>query len=214
MPIAHRLTIVRQPLMRCDDPAVDVSVVVSFGNDEERVGRLVTRLADHLRMHGVSFEIVAVDDGSVDNSAALLLLMKGQVPEARVLVAPAAGDGFALGARAARGRTLWLVHAHRADVPLAPFGWAHRRVHGGDVDVVLVAGRYLVCRRMKVWELLDGVRGRGAAFERRFLRRARAQDLRVETHDRRKVARRVLPFLGTLEPRRLVAALRRSRAGR
>lgn len=171
-------------------PELEVSVVIPFADDEERVGALSRRIAGHLRALGLRFEILAVDEDSGDNSVALLSLLRAEVPELRVLEAPGHGHGFAAGARAARGSVLWLVDARRgASSGLAPFSWAHARVSGDAADVVAVEGRYVLCRRTRAWRVLDAVRGRGDAFERRFLRRARTRGLRVETPPRPSASR-------------------------
>src|SRR3972149_2814814 len=90
-------------------PGLDVSVVVPFADDEDCVGALSRRIAEHLRALRVRFEIVAVDEDSRDNSVALLSYLRASVPELRVIAADGMGHGFAAGARVARGRTLWLV---------------------------------------------------------------------------------------------------------
>src|SRR5262249_17995876 len=75
----------------------EVSVVVPFRDDEERVGALARRLAGHLRALGLSFELLFVDEDARDNSVALLLLLRDrELPELRVLTASGA-LGFALG---------------------------------------------------------------------------------------------------------------------
>ena len=58
----------------------DVTVIVPFADDEERVGTLGRRIAEHLHALGVSFEILAVDEGGDDNSVSLLSLVHASVP--------------------------------------------------------------------------------------------------------------------------------------
>ncbi len=161
-------------------PDCDVSVIIPFTDAEERVGAAGRRVAEHLRALGLSFEILAVDENSGDNSVPLLALMRTSIPELRLLAA-APGEGFAAGGRVARGRALWLLDVERADAPLASFTWAYGRVRDGAADAVVVPSRWVVCRRTRVWRTLEAVRGRGATHERRFLRRARLGRLRVET---------------------------------
>jgi glycosyltransferase involved in cell wall biosynthesis len=161
---------------------LDVSVVVPFADDEEVVGGLVRRVASHLGSLGCAFEIVCVDEGAGDNSVAVLKLLARDISSLRVADAGATGRGFVAGARLARGRVVWLFDAARAGASLAAFGWAHSRLSGdGDeaADVVHVRGRYLLCRRTRAWNVLDEVLGRGHAYERRFVRRARLSRLRV-----------------------------------
>jgi hypothetical protein len=194
----------------------DVSVVISFADDEERVGRASRRIAEHLRELGCRFEIIAVDEDSRDNSVALLSLLRASAPELQIVVASRSDLGFATGARVARGRALWLLDAARADGPYAPFGWALRRVLSDQAAVVDVDGRFLVCRRTKVWALLEHARGRGDTFARRLVRRARLRGLKVETppHTASRTSgggKRLARLLGTLSSARFVR-FRRSRA--
>src|SRR5262245_38874774 len=153
----------------------DVSVVVPFGDDEERVGALAGRLAAHLRGLGLPFELLFVDESSRDNSVALLLLLP--IPELRVLMAEPR-HGFAVGARSARGKLLWFFDVEQARAPLAPFGWARRRVAEG-ADVVRVRGRFAVARRARTWPIVTELCGRGDAFGEVLARRARRRRLAV-----------------------------------
>ena len=171
-----------------NDP-FDVSVIVPFADDEERVGTLCTRVGEHLRGLGLSYEIVAVDEESSDNSVALLSLLRAKAPELTILAGERDGQGFAAGGRVARGRVLWLLDSASADAPFSAFGWAHSRISGELADVVDVERRFFVCRRTRALRALDGARGRGAVFARRFLRRARSRRLRIETPPRPPVGR-------------------------
>jgi hypothetical protein len=128
----------------------------------------------------VRFEILAVDEGSRDNSVALLSLLTNELPALRLLAA-SSGRGFGAGAREARGRMLWLWDAAHAAAPLAPFFWAHGRVAGGAGDVVVVPGRYAVCHRTAAWRVLDRARGRGREHERQLVKYALRGHLRVDT---------------------------------
>ncbi len=170
----------------------DVSVVVPFRDDEERVGALARRLAAHLRALGLTFELLFVDEDARDNSVALLLLLRDrELRELRVLTASGA-LGFAVGARVARGRTLWFLDVAQAAAPLAPFAWARRRLAEG-VDVVRVSGRFTVVRRARTWPVVAGLPGRGDAFAAALAARAHRRRLAVET-----VAARDAPLLARL----------------
>ena len=199
-----------RPMMMTHD-TVDVSVVISFADDEERVGRLSRRIADHLRELGLRFEIIAVDEDSRDNSVALLSLLRASAPELQIVIASRSDQGFATGARVARGRALWLLDATRADGPFAPFAGALRRVLSDEADVVDVDGRFLVCRRTRVWTLLENARGRGDVFARRLLRRARLRRLKVEAGSKPAGGKRLTRLIDTLSSARF-APFRRSRA--
>jgi hypothetical protein len=162
---------------------LDVTVVLTFADDEEIIGNACRRVADHLRSRGLSFELIAVDEDSGDNSHSVLALVRRQVPELRVIGSPARDRGFAIGAREARGKVLWLLSADAATSPLAPFGRAYRFVSRGQADAVVVQHRFVVCYRARCLDVIEGVRGRGAAFQTRFARRARGETLEVEVHE-------------------------------
>lgn len=55
-----------------DEPPPQVSVVVPMFNEVESLPDLVERVGDAMRASGRSFELIAVDDGSRDGSAAVL----------------------------------------------------------------------------------------------------------------------------------------------
>jgi hypothetical protein len=198
-----------------DVPELDVTVVIPFGDDEDSVGAASRRVAAHMRALGLRFELLAVDEDSGDNSAAVLALLRAEIPEIK-LVEAAPRRGFAAGARLARGRVLWLLDVARGDAPLAPVGWAVRRLEEDAADVVVVEGRYVLCRRTRVWRAIQHLRGRAAVFERRLVRRARSHRLRVESPPRATAApstgvvgeRRFGRLLESLAPARFVGFLR------
>src|SRR6185503_12184042 len=116
------------------EPAI--SVVVAVGSDEEKVGHQIRRVAGHLRRLGLSFEILAVNDGSSDNSLSIATLLAGSVPELRVLARNVAGRAFLRGASEARGGIVVLLDASRI-VSFAPLGWALSRLAAGREAVIL-----------------------------------------------------------------------------
>jgi len=159
------------------NPACDVSVVVPFTDDEERIGALLAKVAAHLRALGLRFEILAVDEDCRDNTLPLVQYLSTRLPELRVLLAEH-GLGFATGAAFARGQVVWLLDPE-APSPCLPFRRAHERLVAGLTDVVAIRGRFLACRRSRAWKLLAEVRGRGESYQRRLLRRAGARRLHV-----------------------------------
>jgi hypothetical protein len=161
--------------------AYDVSVILPFSDDEEVIGRACRRIARHLRQLGARFELLAVDEDSGDNSHAVLALVRGEVPELKVLVVDDAERGFAEGARQARGRVLWLVTPRAGISPLAPFARAWRHVLSGACDVAVVHGRFAVCHRTRCLPVVESLRG-GEGFMRRLAKRASARRLEVEIH--------------------------------
>jgi glycosyltransferase involved in cell wall biosynthesis len=68
-----------------------VSVVIPVFNEEQTIGDIITRTKKTLEQMGVSYEVLVVDDGSVDKSADI-----SQSKEAYVLRKSHRGKGYAL----------------------------------------------------------------------------------------------------------------------
>jgi hypothetical protein len=161
----------------------DLSVVLPFSDDEDVIGTAARRLAGYLREQGSSFEIVAVDEDSGDNSRAVLGLLRQELPELRLVVAMARGRGLAMGAGVARGRVLLTLSPRTAATrPLAPVGRALRRVGRGELDIVAVGSHFAACHRTRSLPLIESLRG-GTGFARRLARRGRSRQLRVESYE-------------------------------
>jgi len=163
--------------------AVDVSVVLPFADHEDVIGAAAGRIARHLGALGLSYEVLAIDEASGDNSHAVLGLLRRSLPPLRIVSGARPGRGFAMGCQCARGRVLWLIDPHAALRSLAPFGRAQTRVARGELDLAVVRGRFAVAKRSRVLGLLDGVHGAGEAFERRLVRRLQSRRLAVESYE-------------------------------
>ena len=111
-----------------DAPRFDVSVILPFGDDEEAVGIAVRRTAEYLRGLKLSFEILAIDEDSGDNSHAVLALLRGEVPELRVTHAPGRGKGVDVGSSRAQGTLLLVSTPDVASASLDGAGDACRRL--------------------------------------------------------------------------------------
>jgi glycosyltransferase involved in cell wall biosynthesis len=147
-----------------------LSVVIAVREAEETIGRDVRQMAHHLRAAGVSFEVLAVNDGCCDNSLAVLRLLTTQVPELRVCAGDARGRAFLRGASEAQGHLLALVEASGGSLPLAALGWAMSRLE--RLDAIVFRGRCVLGRRLACLPAIIGARGRGDLFERSFERAA------------------------------------------
>ncbi len=91
-----------------------VSVVVPMHNESENIPDTVEQIAAELQQHGHAFEIVAVDDGSTDDTAQKLNAMAKRQRYLRVIsYQPNQGRGFAIreGIRAARGTIICTTDA-------------------------------------------------------------------------------------------------------
>ena len=102
----------------------DLSVVFPVYNEEENIPVLLEEIARALEGQGWSYEMVAVDDGSVDRSLAILRDLRGKYRNLRVLAFEKnTGQTAALDAawRAARGRLVVSLDADLqndpADIP-------------------------------------------------------------------------------------------------
>ena len=102
----------------------DLSVVLPVYNEEENVPILLDEIARALAATGLSYEVIAVDDGSSDRSLEVLKAQKAKHPALRILTFERnAGQTAALDAgwRAARGRMIVSLDADLqndpADIP-------------------------------------------------------------------------------------------------
>lgn len=68
-----------------DDMTLDLSIVVPVFNEEQNVPLLVAQVAKEMRAQPHSWELVVVDDGSRDGTAAGLAALVGDYPELRPL---------------------------------------------------------------------------------------------------------------------------------
>lgn len=167
----------------------DISVVLAVRDDEEHVGHQIRTVARHLRALGHSFEIVAVNDASTDNSMSIATLLASSIPELRVLPRNVAGRAFLRGTSEARGAVVVLLEAGRA-VTFAPLGWALSRLSAGR-EAVILRGRYIVARRLMALPVIVRASGPGLLFEHVFERRA--QELGIDVVGSRP--RRPTPLL-------------------
>jgi hypothetical protein len=162
-----------------DSPRFDVSVILPFGDDEEAVGIAVRRTAEHLRSLRVSFEILAIDEDSGDNSHAVLALLRADVPELRVTHAPGRGRGVEIGAGRAQGTLVLISTPDVASGSLDGAGDACRRLLAGEGDAEVALARFSVARRIRALAAFRGARLIGAAMHRRIVKRLQMQHLAV-----------------------------------
>lgn len=101
-----------------------LSVLLPAYNEEACIGSIVRETACVLHGMGASTELIVVDDGSEDGTAARLLALQAEIPELRILRLPRnSGQSAALGAafQAARGGILVTLDADGqndpADIP-------------------------------------------------------------------------------------------------
>lgn len=157
----------------------DVSVILPFGDDEEAVGIAVRRTAEHLRGIGLSFEIIAIDEDSGDNSHAVLALLRAEVPELRVTHASGRGKGIDVGASRAQGTLLVVSTPDVASASLDGVGEACRRLLANEGDAEVALTRYTVAHRVRALAAFRGARLLGPAMHRRLMKRLQARSLMI-----------------------------------
>jgi hypothetical protein len=167
------------PLAMADSPRFDVSVILPFGDDEEAVGIAVRRAAEYFRALGVSFEILAIDEDSGDNSHAVLALLRAEVPELRVTHAPGRGRGVDVGAARAQGTLLVVTTPDVASGSLDGVGDACRRLFAGSGDAEVALARFTVAHRVRSLTAFRGARLVGAAMHRRLVKRLQVRHLAI-----------------------------------
>jgi hypothetical protein len=167
------------PLPMPEGPRFDVSVILPFGDDEEFVGIAVKRTAEHLRSLKLSFEVLAIDEDSGDNSHAVLALLRAEVPELRVTHAPGRGRGVDVGVSRAQGTLLVVSTPDVASATLDGIGEACRRLLGGDGDAEVALARYTIAHRVRSLVAFRGARLLGAAMHRRLAKRLQVRNLIV-----------------------------------
>jgi dolichol-phosphate mannosyltransferase len=162
-----------------ETPRYDVSVILPFGDDEEAVGIAVKRTAEYLRGLGLSFELLAIDEDSGDNSHAVLALLRAEIPELRVTHAPGRGRGVDVGVARAQGALLLVSTPDVASASLDGAGEACRRLLASEGDAEVALGRYTVARRIRALAAFRGARLVAAAMHRRLVKRLQMRNLTV-----------------------------------
>ncbi len=106
------------------EQTVDISVLAPAYNERDCLPQLCQALNETLDSMGKSYEIIIVDDGSTDDSLAILKGFKGEIPQLRVLsLCRRSGQTAAMeaGFEAARGKYVVTIDADLqndpADIP-------------------------------------------------------------------------------------------------
>lgn len=142
--------------------SIDISVVVPAYNEQDRLEPTVRDTVAYFRGRETVVEILVVDDGSRDSTAALVRRLGASFPEVKLIRLPAnAGKGYAVraGVINARGRLVLFADADGA-TPIAEIERLEAAIAGG-ADVAIGSR---VTRS-------DGVRV-NARFYRRIIGRA------------------------------------------
>ena len=134
--------------------SVDISAVMPAFNEEANLEQSVGRMAAALAAQARAFEVIVVDDGSRDGTAAVLERLKPIHPSLRVVRHPVnRGYGAALRSGFAAARYPW-VFLEDADNQFDPADVAALLARAADADIV--AGyrqrrRDPLLRRLNAW---------------------------------------------------------------
>jgi hypothetical protein len=175
--MAARLLLFAEAMLEAE--RYDVSVILPFGDDEEAVGIAVRRTAEYLRGLRLTFEILAVDEDSGDNSHAVLALLRAEVPELRVTHAPGRGRGVDVGVGRAQGTLLLVATPDVASASLDGAGDGCRRLLAGEGDAEVALTRFTVAHRIRALAAFRGAKLLGVAMHRRLAKRLQVQNLSV-----------------------------------
>jgi glycosyltransferase involved in cell wall biosynthesis len=117
--------------------SIEVSLVALFYNEEASVENVIRDGHRVLKQMGVGFEIVAVQNGSLDRTPEILARLKQEIEELRILVIPenqGAGYGALQGLYSARGNDVVGVSGDgQVDLDLIPKMYELKRQCGGDI---------------------------------------------------------------------------------
>lgn len=93
-------------MQKIENPTLDISVVLPVYNEAENLKEFIPELSQTLKALGRSYEIIAVNDGSTDDSVEALRALKAQEPNLRIICFRrnfGQTAGFAAGFDLARG---------------------------------------------------------------------------------------------------------------
>jgi glycosyltransferase involved in cell wall biosynthesis len=159
--------------------SIAVSIVLPFRDDEHLIGRATRSLAEHFQSLDHSFEIIAVDEGSGDNSHAVLALLRHEIPNLQVVV----GKGYATGSARAKGKALLLLElAAVAEGLTSSLSRALEAVLSDELDMQLVAEEMIVSERHATLKLLTEGLVRRQRSPRGLLVRGRDMGLRTQSY--------------------------------
>lgn len=109
------------------------SIVVPAQNEEHNIAPTVRGLAAELRAEGIPFEIVVVDDNSVDRTAAVVEGLRGDIPEILLVSNPGKnglGRAIRCGLQHISGDVVAVVMADQSDDP-RDVGACYRKIEEG-----------------------------------------------------------------------------------
>jgi glycosyltransferase involved in cell wall biosynthesis len=130
---------------------MDLSVIIPAFNEQERIAPTLRDLAAFLAPRGVSFELLVVDDGSTDDTAAVVESLRFEIAELRcVRSAPNRGKGHAVrvGMLEAAGAFRVMIDAD-GSIPATELPALLEPILDGDAQLAL-GSRYLASSRADI----------------------------------------------------------------
>ena len=127
---------------------MELSLIIPAFNEAQRIGPTLRRVHQFLAARPARFEILVVDDGSTDDTVALVTALAAELPGLRVLCSPAnRGKGHAvrLGMRAATGQVRLFSDAD-GSTPIEELDALLRALAAG-ADIA-IGSRYLPASRV------------------------------------------------------------------
>jgi dolichyl-phosphate beta-glucosyltransferase len=116
----------------------ELSIVVPAYNEETRLGPSLRTYVDYCRARGISTQILAVDDGSIDSTSRVVETLMAEYPELQLLrLAQNQGKGFAVrsGVINARGKRILFADADAA-TPIAELERLEQAIdQGADIAI-------------------------------------------------------------------------------
>ncbi len=169
--------------MQANVSTIEISIVIPAFNEGEIIGVVVSRIREVLAAYGQPYEIIVVDDGSTDETAARAMAAGAEVHRHPYNI----GNGAAVksGIRRARGKYLILMDGDGqhdpTDIPrfIAKLGTydmvvgarsanSHRNAHRTFANSIFNGLATYICNR-RIEDLTSGYRAIRTAIARRFL---------------------------------------------
>ena len=142
-------------------PTVEISAVMPAYNEEANLEQSVGRMARALQTFTRGFEIVVVDDGSQDGTAAVLERLKAEYPNLRVIRHPVnRGYGAALRSGFSAAHFPW-IFLMDADNQFDPAEVELLLARAADADIVAGYRKHRrdpLLRRLNAWAFFTMVR--------------------------------------------------------
>ena len=120
-----------------DQVSPELSIIIPAYNEEARLGPQLPAILAYLRAHYPAFELLVVDDGSTDRTAAVVQAALAAEPRARLIsYQPNRGKGYAIrtGVSASRGRQVIFLDADLS-TPLEEIPRALAELQTADIVV-------------------------------------------------------------------------------